>query len=200
MDHPLNSLVFIQSYEDALAGNNLHNNLQTLFRYAERIEMTKGNGHYGESEPIESGYKNYSNPLARYALELDQKRTLLKKIYKTIRDLSIATQGPIKSTWIHLLNTLKISINDKSYWEDFKVCFEEINPDFVEKLAQQYPVLTSRDLKYCCYLKMNMSNEDIRNLLGISQESVRTHKYRLKRKLTLSKEQDLRFFLSTYTQ
>jgi len=38
---------------------------------------------------------------------------------------------------------------------------------------------------------MNMSNDDIRALLGISQESVRTHKYRLKKKLSLGKDQSL---------
>jgi DNA-binding CsgD family transcriptional regulator len=42
---------------------------------------------------------------------------------------------------------------------------------------------------------MNMTNDDIRNLLGINQESVRTHKYRLKKKMALSKEQDLLNYL-----
>ena len=44
---------------------------------------------------------------------------------------------------------------------------------------------------------MNMSNDDIRNLLGINQESVRTHKYRLKRKLDLPKEMDLGVYLKS---
>jgi DNA-binding CsgD family transcriptional regulator len=45
-----------------------------------------------------------------------------------------------------------------------------------------------------------MSNEDICKLLGINQESVRTHKYRLKRKLTLSKEENLQNFLQAFLQ
>jgi DNA-binding CsgD family transcriptional regulator len=42
---------------------------------------------------------------------------------------------------------------------------------------------------------MNMSNDHIGNLLGINQESVRTHKYRLKKKMSLPREQDLRTYL-----
>ncbi len=37
-----------------------------------------------------------------------------------------------------------------------------------------------------------MTNDDIKNIFGISLESVRTHKYRLKKKMALSKEDDLR--------
>jgi DNA-binding CsgD family transcriptional regulator len=44
---------------------------------------------------------------------------------------------------------------------------------------------------------MNMTNDDIRALLGINIESVRTHKYRLKKKLFLSKEKSVRSFLQT---
>ena len=45
---------------------------------------------------------------------------------------------------------------------------------------------------------MNMSNHDIKNLLNINQESVRTHKYRLKRKLGLRKEEDLRTYFQQF--
>ena len=40
---------------------------------------------------------------------------------------------------------------------------------------------------------------EIRNILGINQESVRTHKYRLKKKMALSKSQDLSHYLKSVT-
>ncbi len=43
-----------------------------------------------------------------------------------------------------------------------------------------------------------MSNEDIRFILGINQESVRTHKYRLKKKMVLDKDQDLRMYIQSF--
>ena len=166
----------------------------------EQEGLEKKKKRKGKIGSIRSEYDYYNNSLARYTLELDQKRDMLNKIRERIKEVCIETDLTTRSKLMSLLNTIKISTDDKSHWEDFKMYFEDINPDFVRKLSDQYPNLTSKDIKYCCYLKMNMSNEDIRNLLGINQESVRTHKYRLKRKLTLSKDQDLRLFLHAFAE
>jgi DNA-binding CsgD family transcriptional regulator len=133
--------------------------------------------------------------LSRYVLELDQKAEFLLKIKDRIADLYPRVDDPIRAELTSIVNTIKMSANDNKLWDDFKLYFEQANPGFLLSLSKKCPMLTPIDLKYCCYLKMNMSNDDIRNLLCINQESVRTHKYRLKKKLRLSKEQDLRTFL-----
>jgi DNA-binding CsgD family transcriptional regulator len=96
---------------------------------------------------------------------------------------------------LSIVNAIKTSANNTKLWDDFKVYFEKTNPNFLYLLAKKHPQLTTKDLKYCCYLRMNMSNDDIRSLLGINQESVRTHKYRLKKKMQLNKESDLQTYL-----
>lgn len=190
------SIVFVQSYEDALKHKSLRCNVRSILRQVQQIESYESSSHR-KVGTIKSTYE-YNNNLARYTLELDQKRAILDKVRQKIKEACIETDKATKSKLISLLNTLKISTGDKSHWEDFKRYFEDINPNFVRKLSDEFPKLTAKDIKYCCYLKMNMSNEDIRNLLGINQESVRTHKYRLKRKLTLSKDQNLRNFLHAF--
>ena len=70
--------------------------------------------------------------------------------------------------------------------------------NLLESYEKKFPCLTTKDLKYCCYLKMNMSNQDIRHILGINQDSVRMHKYRLKKKMTLSKKVDLRSYINSF--
>lgn len=89
-----------------------------------------------------------------------------------------------------------MSLSDRNRWEDFKLYFENVNPNFLNKLRDNHPDLTLKDVKYCCYVTMNMSNDDITHILGINPESVRTHKYRLKKKLGLSKNQSLRHYLA----
>ncbi|WP_075341251.1 helix-turn-helix transcriptional regulator [Tenacibaculum agarivorans] len=135
--------------------------------------------------------------LARYVLELDQKKILLQKIMERIKELSSITDLPMRNRLNSIVNSIKLNTKT-SHWEDFKLYFENINPNFIKQLTAKYPCLTSKDIKYCCYLKMNMSNEDIRYILGINKESVRTHKYRLKKKMTLEKKQDLRMFISSF--
>jgi DNA-binding CsgD family transcriptional regulator len=133
--------------------------------------------------------------LSRYAMELDQKAEILLKVKNKIAELYARVDDPVRAELMSIVNAIKISANDNHFWADFKLYFQQTNPDFLRVLARKHPLLTPIDLKYCCYLKMNMSNDDIRNLLGINQESVRTHKYRLKKKLALSKNQDLTNYL-----
>ena len=133
-------------------------------------------------------------------MELDQKVDVLLKIKERIGELYQNVDDRTRTELISIVNTIKISANDYKLWDDFKLYFEEINPGFLQQLTKAYPALTSIDLKYCCYLKMNMSNDDIRNLLGINQESVRTHKYRLKKKMSLARDQDLAAHLRAVDQ
>lgn len=134
---------------------------------------------------------DHTRNLSRYVMELDQKVDVLIKVKERIAELYPQVDDRTRTELTSIVNSIKVSANDYKLWDDFKLYFEQINPGFLLQLSREYPALTSIDLKYCCYLKMNMSNDDIRNLLGINQESVRTHKYRLKKKMALGKDQDL---------
>lgn len=140
------------------------------------------------------------NNLSRYVLELDQKVEILLKVKERIANLCGQVDDRVRAELTSIVNSIKKSANDGKLWDDFKLYFEQTDPDFLRLLSKKYPVLTPVDLKYCCYLKMNMSNDDIRNLLAINQDSVRTHKYRLKKKMSLGKEQDLRTYLKAVGQ
>lgn len=159
-------------------------------------EFKKEVGYHTE-QSNSSGSHGYLNDLSRYVMELDQKTNVLSKVTRRIADLYPEVDDKTRVALNSIVNGIKMSANDTKLWDDFKLYFEMANPDFLILLAQRHPDLTSVDLKYCCYLKMNMSNDDIRNLLGINQESVRTHKYRLKRKLELPKDMGLAVYLQS---
>jgi DNA-binding CsgD family transcriptional regulator len=140
---------------------------------------------------------NFNRKLSHYVMELDQKVEILRKVKERISYLYPNVDDTIRRELMSIANSIKAVANDTKLWDDFKIYFEQSNPNFLLTLAKKHPSLSSKDLKYCCYIKMNMSNNDITNLLGINQESVRTHKYRLKKKLTLKKEQDIISYLIT---
>lgn len=138
---------------------------------------------------------DHTRNLSRYVMELDQKVDVLLKVKERIGYLYPSVDDHTRTELVSIVNSIKMAANDHKLWDDFKLYFEQIDPGFLSQLTTAYPSLTVIDLKYCCYLKMNMSNDDIKNLLGINQESVRTHKYRLKKKMTLPKDQDLATYL-----
>lgn len=144
---------------------------------------------------IHPGGRQEHGDLSRYVMELDQKNEVLQKVKERIAELYPRVEDQVRTKLTSIVNSIKMTANDTRLWDDFKLYFERDNPSFLLRLAGKHPELTPKDLKYCCYLTMNMSNNDIHSVLGINQESVRTHKYRLKKKLALKKKQDLLVYL-----
>ncbi|MFT5890099.1 MAG: DNA-binding CsgD family transcriptional regulator, partial [Dokdonia sp.] len=190
--------VFTQSYESAIRDHLLRNNVKSILSLTHKLKRSIAISSVTHKTP-QASFLNQNKNLARYIMELDQKAITLSRIKERIQGLYPDVAHPIRAKLMSIVNTIKVNIKDTKHWEDFKMYFENMNPQFLKDLSRKYPCLTNKDLKYCCYLKMNMSNEDITHVLGINQESVRTHKYRLKKKMTLSKNQDLRLFLRSFS-
>jgi DNA-binding CsgD family transcriptional regulator len=76
-------------------------------------------------------------------------------------------------------------------WDGFKLHFENVHPHFFENLKKIKPDLTQSELRLCAYIKMNLTTKEIANLLNISDRSIQTNRYRLKRKLGLDANKSL---------
>ena len=139
-------------------------------------------------------------------LELDKKN---RELVSSLIDLSIQTEtkNDIKSILIvlndekdisllkqHLLKlSSKLANIDKSnnVWESFKFHFEEVHPDFFTKLQSICNKLTTNDLRFCAYIKLNLSTQEIANILSISIKSTQATRLRIKNKLNIPKKDKL---------
>jgi DNA-binding CsgD family transcriptional regulator len=191
---PENNAVFVYPFTKGSPEHNLLKVINSILLLKTGAH-SKPQGHTLAEAAMHRGNSDMDGNLSRYVMELEQKTEMLAKIKERIAELYTRVDDPIRVELISIVNGIKLAANNKKLWDDFKLYFEKTDPNFLLILAEKYPGLTPIDLKYCCYLKMNMSNDDIGNLLGINLESVRTHKYRLKKKMSLAKDQDLRNFL-----
>ena len=80
-------------------------------------------------------------------------------------------------------------------WEDFKAHFEQVHGNFLVNLKEKFPQLSSNDLKIAALTRLNMNIKETSNILGISPDSVKTARYRLRKKLGMDQEADLISFL-----
>ena len=85
-------------------------------------------------------------------------------------------------------------INSESAYSEFDKKFVEVFPDFYKKLNENYK-LSKVDLRLIAYIKMNKSNNEIAQISGISLRTVQSQRYRLAKKLSLEKNQDLNAFI-----
>ena len=95
----------------------------------------------------------------------------------------------------HIMNKINSAVKNKDEWKVFETNFNEVHEDFFKDILEQYPKLTSKDLKLCSYLKMNLSSKEIAPLMGISVRGVEVHRYRLRKKMDLDSDINLTKFL-----
>ncbi|MBC7846474.1 MAG: histidine kinase [Flavobacterium sp.] len=92
---------------------------------------------------------------------------------------------------------IKINEVNKHEWEIFETNLNQIHNEFIISLSKKFPNLTPKDIKLCVYLKMNLSSKEIAPMMNISFRGVELHRYRLRKKLNLSQEENLSKFLVT---
>lgn len=94
-----------------------------------------------------------------------------------------------------MVNLIDYSFNLDKDWEEFKLYFEDVHKDFFGQLKEQYPSLSPNELRLCALLKLNLSVKEMASLMGISPESVKMARHRLRKKLGLTSDQNLVEFM-----
>jgi len=103
-------------------------------------------------------------------------------------------QGDINSA-AALVKLLDRELNRDQEWSDFNAQFERINTNFYQRLKQEYPEISPNDLKLCALIRLNLSIKEMSAILNISPDSVKTARYRLRKKFQLSGEDNLTDFI-----
>ena len=85
-----------------------------------------------------------------------------------------------------LSDQISVDLNDDQHWDEFRAIFEQVHQSFFNRLQQQSDSLTSNDLRLLALIKMNHTSADIATLLGISQDSLRVLRHRVRKKLNLT--------------
>ena len=133
--------------------------------------------------------------LSSRMLQIIEKNKLLedlrKQLNKTQQELPEKHQTKLK----RLSNLIGLNFSVDEDWKQFQQSFEQIHSEFYEKLRAKSPELTSNDLRICSLIRINLNSEQIASVLGITPDSLRVSRYRLRKKLTLEKKQKLREFI-----
>ena len=147
-----------------------------------------------------------SQEYEKHILELEL-RTKSSEV--TGKSLSIAKQSEMIENIQGILDTeidfnklksdikkvIKSNAINKNEWQTFESNLNQIHDQFIINLSKKYPNLTSKDIKLCVYLKMNLSSKEIAPMMNISFRGVELHRYRLRKKLNLIQDENLSKFL-----
>ncbi|RMG20599.1 MAG: hypothetical protein D6730_19500 [Bacteroidetes bacterium] len=129
--------------------------------------------------------------LAASALKLIEKEAFID----TVKERLIQQR---KQPNLQEINRIVYSISNRKAvdWKEFETRFVAVNKRFYVRLKQQFPQLTQGDLKLCALIKLNLSSKEMAKLLNVRVESVHTTRFRLRKKLGLSRDVNLKEFIA----
>jgi tetratricopeptide (TPR) repeat protein/DNA-binding CsgD family transcriptional regulator len=96
---------------------------------------------------------------------------------------------------IQIKQKIKDLLRTENLNDRFEKHFEDVYPGFFKSLIRYSSKLTQNDLRFCAYLKMNQSTDEIAKLTSISIRTVESKKYRVKKKFKIGKDQSLTGFI-----
>lgn len=120
----------------------------------------------------------------QHAHLLQTVKTGLVHLKENTREASL--KGQINQL-IRLIDT-KGSTN--LYWQMFQASFQELHANFFSTLKKKYPELTPYELRLCAMIRLNLSNEDMADIMGVAAKSINVAKYRLRKKTGMGSTDD----------
>lgn len=145
-----------------------------------------------KNETLQEVMKRKERELALSTMHIIQKNEMINKMKAELDKLQTLTSDKtVKEKANSIIKKISKDNDTKSDWKIFEMHLEQVHEDFIKRLKDRYPELTSRELRLCVYLKMNMSSKEIATLMNISPRGVEISRYRVRKKLGLERAEGL---------
>jgi len=148
-----------------------------------------------KEEELQRAILYKSKQLSTHALHMMQKNTMLQEIQSDIKDLAKNVMADEKMNYKKISQKINMSLRSHKDWDVFKLYFEDVNKDFYRRLKEINPDLTTNDHRLCALIKLNMTSKEMASVLNVAPNSIKSSRYRLKKKLGLDAEADLEEFI-----
>ncbi|MFC1853045.1 response regulator [candidate division CSSED10-310 bacterium] len=135
--------------------------------------------------------------LQHYALRLTMKNKLLDSLLSEIQKVKTEISTTLTHKTDQIMQQITSHKTEQKDWEAFEQEFNKIYQDFTLRLIRSYPQLSPRQMKICMLLRMHMTSQEVADILYLAPRSVEIYRYRIRKVLKLSTDQNLISFLAT---
>jgi tetratricopeptide (TPR) repeat protein/DNA-binding CsgD family transcriptional regulator len=137
--------------------------------------------------------------LTSLALALSQKNQIIDKLENQLKEfadthITERDSGHYYSSLLKEIESLRSS--GEVQWSHLQQQFESMDNSFSTRLLERYSNLSQLEIKVCLLIRLNLSSKDIAHVLWISHRTVETHRYQIRKKMHLSKTDNLFFALA----
>lgn len=145
-----------------------------------------------EFDSLQSSIAEKNRKLSAKALYLSGRNELIEGV---IDSLSQIPEISKKKEVADYIRTLKTYIRKDEEWDDFITYFEEVNPVFIKTLTEKYHELNASDIRYLCYVYMNLDLREIANIFNITYNAAQKRQRRIKEKMQIDNDLPLHEYL-----
>ncbi len=152
-----------------------------------------------ENDKVQTRLQAKSQELTRIlhdeAAHVEERAGVTEQLQKAIHDLQ---NHNIKKAE-ERLQTLQQRLSESSEigidWQRFEENYDEVNAGFCKRLTERYPWMNKQERKLCVYIRMGMLTKEMAPLLGLSTRGVEMMRYRMRSKMELDPQANLKDFL-----
>lgn len=131
--------------------------------------------------------------------ELQHSALLLSKRNKDLSEFMKQLDGLKKDLTLKGVNALKrqikTTIQVENNWQEYIDTFNKLHPQFYQNLKNKGIELTNSEKRLSALIVQGLSINEIANVINIAPKSVEMARIRLRKKLEISKEEDLKSYL-----
>lgn len=136
--------------------------------------------------------------LTGFTAALKEKNRLIENFTEEIERLqALPCSNELPDTKEKLEKLQSSIILTEEQWMEFKELFEEVHGDFLDRLKQKLPDLTQAEVRYMALSKLQLNNKEMAGMLGIGASGMRNYKYRLRKKLDISNDDEFQQLLES---
>ena len=143
------------------------------------------------NEQLQNDIQSKNRELAIATMSTLKRNDFLNKIKKDLADMEALPKVE------QLIKKINKNLKKNDDWEFFEDAFNNADKGFFKEVKAKHPKLTNNDLRLCAFLRLNLSSKEIAPLLNISVHSVEIKRYRLRKKMNLSRDQRIVDYVMT---
>lgn len=184
----------LQQQNDKLEGVNTE--LQKL-NEALAVQLESGQMGLGYEDGLAQELEQRQKELASYSLQLIHKNKVLNDLKTELKQVMQSGDSSVNKKFRSLVGLIDYSFSVEKEWSKFRQVFENVHQTFYSALDQKHPELTPSERKLAALFKLNLNSKEMADVLGISQDSLKTARHRLRKKLQVKGDDNLANYINS---
>lgn len=168
-----------------------------LYRHKTRKKLleAKLNNSELQQKHLEEDLVYQRRELENFALHIVHKNDFLQSIKTELNEIKGKESAVVSQKTKEISMKITQSLRRNEDVEKLQKRIKVVHSGFLKTLGLQFPQLTEKENRLCVMLKLDLSSKEIAVLNNITENAVMMARYRMRKKMNLSSEENLVDFL-----